>query len=164
MAFLEDIYSNDIYIDEENILKIQRIYEYKNNLEYIGWGLALIFTTLVVLLTFSFLTYNVSDSQKTVGILRALGVNKRVIVKIFVLEALYMTCSAFLVQFIGSFGVVKYINLFLCNNLQVNLKIFGREIKIIGFIFMFTIFVGVISVVSPVLSMFKKEIIKLIKG
>lgn len=161
---LNEIYNMGIYVEEPVVRQIQGIYEQRDELIVYGILLAVIFVLLTLLLNVSFMSYSVSDNQRKVGILRALGINKKTVSKIFAYESVIVSVVAYILSIIGSTFTFAAINNYYANVEKIDARLFYQSIPIIQVVFVFSILLGILSVILPVISMSKQKPVKLIKG
>lgn len=157
-------YSNKVYVEEPIARSIQYIYEERDNMFVYGVLLVIIFVLLVLLLTLSFMSYNVSDNHKKIGILRALGIDKVTVSKMFVYESIVISLLSFVISSILNIVAFKGINSYLNEEYDFVVKFFYQNGIIIASVFGFAIIVGVLAVILPIISMSGQKPIKLIRG
>lgn len=161
---LNEIYNMGIYVEEPVARQMQGIYAQRDELIIYGTLLAIIFLLLTFLLNISFMSYSVSDNQKKVGILRALGISKDTVSKMFAYESVIVSVAAYILSIIGSTITFSIINDYFAEIERMDALLFYQSMPVMLVIFVFSVILGMLSVILPVISMSRYKPVKLIRG
>ncbi|MCR3905713.1 MAG: ATP-binding cassette domain-containing protein [Tenericutes bacterium] len=127
---------------------------------YIG----LLFAVFSSLLLYGYISIVIGNREKDIGILRALGARKLDVMKIFVLESLFIGFSAFIFASIFGLLINFWINHLLINQYNLILTILDFGMKQIILIFIISMVVSMISSVFPLYRLSLRKPIDVIKG
>ena len=126
-----------------------------------GWisGFLVILVIITLLQMISLFSCSISDSRKTIGILRTIGAGRRDIVRIFTAEELLVT-GASLVLGIGlSIGTGVLLNNFICNEFLGSLSIEFYRVRPVNVLAVFALglLLGDLSTGLPIRKCLKKN-------
>lgn len=125
--------------------------------------IGIVLTFFATLLLFNFISVSISNKNKEIGILRALGARGIDVFKIFIIESLLIVGICFLISVLGGHVICNIINNNLANMLnKVSLLVFG--IPSIILILGLSIIVALISTFTPILLISIKKPVESIKS
>ncbi len=152
-----ELYQNDKYRQDDSRIKFSGIF--MDNLEAVNdtvkemsrmfllIGIAL--AVFAALLLSNFISVSISQKQKDIGILRAMGAKGTEVFKIFFVETLIIVLACILVSTIASIIICNVINGVMSKNIGAELFIFGiGSFALLALISMFTAFLATYFPVS----------------
>ena len=157
------LYENGYYIDEPNISIINQVYLIKDTLVPALQILIAIFFLLAILLDVIFVSYNIRDNRKKIGIFKALGINDGAIIRMYVYESLFLTGGAIVIVSIISPIVFWGINFFINGEQELQIEYFIQSFAMGLGVKMFALIIAVIVAVLPIVTMTKEKAINLIR-
>lgn len=161
---IEYLHDNDYQVVDKSLNDVYLISEMKSEAIVYILLLLIIMITITLLLFVSFISYNVKDNSRLIGILRSMGVTWKDVKRLLMVEPLIIIIISIVIAITASLGLVHYINLsYLSKAMFRQLEIIIVEwhsyaISAVG-VFCF----GIFSAWLPIVLMDKKEIIDLIK-
>jgi len=108
--FVNQCEKNDIVIDNPivyNIISFAALLKEAKILLYVVITLLLLVLFLVIV---SYVSYSISDSSRSIGIMRTLGITNRDILKIYSQEALMLSALSIIVTFLETNIFLRFIN------------------------------------------------------
>ncbi|MBQ2981666.1 MAG: ABC transporter ATP-binding protein/permease [Lachnospiraceae bacterium] len=116
----------DITIDEGVVEVIDGFFESKNNMSYLFVAIMIVFAVIVFMLNISNIVDNIDLHKRNIGIMKALGVNKKELHKIFYIQSTITTFVLILIGLITMF-IINYIS-----NIVLNIKLETNNICYFG--------------------------------
>ncbi len=149
----EDIYNDGIRHLSEATEIFSKVFLYAS-------FLAFVLTFLIYQLN---MTNRISLSIKDVGIYSALGVNKKDISKIFVIEALMMSMTSFMVSMIVSAIAILGLNTMMTKDMYVDLHIYSFNALSVVVVLLVSLILPIISSVFPLRKLLQLKPVDIIK-
>ncbi len=127
---------------------------------YISSG---IFGVFAGLMLFNFISASISSKRKEIGILRAVGARSADVFKIFIIEALALTLTCFLISCLLSYFACAYLNVFMLGN-AVRISILNYGIANIILTLLIVVIVSIVATIIPVLKASEKSPVESIRA
>lgn len=150
----DTVYTSEIYF-------IQKILDQLQTLFYIIGGLFLIFGSVLV---FTFILFTISDKQKEIGILRALGASNSDISKIFITEGVIIAFVASIVANILIVIMMQIMNNTFTKAMELDVVIIYNNLLTNLLIVLIAIIMVTIATFVPIRQITQMKPIKAIKG
>lgn len=147
-------YSSEIY-------QLKSITDKFDTVFYIVGGVFTFFTSLMI---FTFITNNILEKRKDIGILRALGARSIDVIKIFIVETFFIALISITISTFSSIMIINYLNKVSENNLNMNIVLIYVDIWSILFSILLTIFIIFLATFIPFRKLRKIPPIKVIKA
>ena len=135
-----------------------------DSIEKISIYIAIVFLAFAIILFILFITNNISNNKKKVGILRALGTKIIDIVKIFMLESAFITCVTFILSNVLSILSIIVLNSFIANEVNFSIMALSYNLNTLGIVFILEILIMIVSLIFPIIYLSKLKPIKLINN
>ena len=117
---------NNITIDESVVQKIDGFFEAKDNMWYLISAIMIVFLTIMLMLNVSGIFDNVYLHKKNIGILKALGVKKKSIHRIFYIQVI-ITAMSIVIIGVASLMIINNIV-----NVVINAKVETSGVCYVG--------------------------------
>ncbi len=164
MTLFKELENTNIHAKEYNADKIYRVYNELDFFKYILMAGSFISIMLFILINISFISSNVLDNSKKIGILRSLGVNKKNIFELYCNETIMIILISFILSCIGAERIIDVINNKLNNYSDIYINFFYYNFKASIIVFVGGMFFSIYKTVSPLQLLYKREIISSIKN
>lgn len=162
---VKNIHKNGLRISDDNLKNVYMLVDIKPVLLKYIVLILLMMLILTIFLMISLIGYSIKDNSKTIGILYAIGINKKNIKNIFMIGPIKAIITAFSIAILLMIMVVKYINAEYCNSLiGRTYEILPISIHSVLIVLIVTMIIGVVTVVFPLKEMEKRTIIENIKN
>lgn len=116
-----------------------------------------IFGVFAILMLFNFISVTINSKRKEIGILRAIGARKVDVFKIFIVEALLITLSCFVVSAGLSAVACNIINKAIMSMAEVSLSALNYGLFSVGVLFVTSVLVALLATAFPVRKEAKKS-------
>ncbi len=124
----------------------------------------LVFTIFSYLLISNFVTNSIKTRRKSIGILRALGINQKDVFKIFMIEFIILSLISTILSTILSYFIFILLRNTTFNTSYDILNPFYLNYKLVIFIYLYTILVITISSIIPLSKFLKRSPIDVIRN
>ena len=121
----------------------------------------LIFATILFTL---FITNNISNNKRKVGILRALGTKINDVIKIFVLESVFITVATFILSNTLTILLINVLNNFIAKEINFSIVTITYNFNTLGIVFAVEMLIMLISLIFPIIYLSKLKPIELINN
>lgn len=164
-SIVDALHEDGLRISDNSLKNVYMLVDMKPVLiKYIVFIL-LIMIILTIFLMISLIGYSIKDNSKVIGILQAIGINKKDIKKIFMIEPIKIVILAFCMAIPLLVMVISHINTEYCNSLTGRAyEILPLSIPSVLIVLIVTIVIGTIIVMLPLKEMEKKTIMETIKN
>ena len=161
---VRSLHEKGLKISDDSLKNVYMLVDMKPVLiKYIVF-IFIIMVILTIFLMISLIGYSIKDNSKVIGILYAIGINKKDIKKIFMIEPIKVMIISFSTAIVLLIMVIEYINIEYCKSLiGKTYEILPISIPSILIVLIVTMLIGIIMVIFPLKEMEKKTIIETIR-
>ncbi len=115
-----------------------------------------VFAVFASLMLFNFISVSISSKTREIGILRAIGARGIDVFKIFILEALMITGTCFILSTIASFVVCSLANKSLIGSM-IGMSVLNFGVLSVLMLLAMSVFISFVATLSPVIKASKKS-------
>lgn len=161
---IKEITEKEYYIDTTIGSYIYDFKDYSDELRDFFFAILFAFVIIIVFILISFLTYNVKDHSKQIGIFRAMGVEAKDISKIFLYESAILCVVSIFIAILGTITLVSLVDEKITKLISnQSFEMFNLDyIKIVTYGSLIIV-LGILLTVIPIYKMIKSKSINLIK-
>ncbi len=123
--------------------------------------IGLVFSLFASLLLFTFISNNINIKQKEIGLLRALGTKKFDIMKIYLIESLFILLIVNILSYIASVFIIRWVNKMSSLDWHFVVQFFYVNIESVFFTILLSLIIIVISTFLPLAKISKSTAINL---
>lgn len=164
-SIVQNLHGDGLRISDNSLKNVYMLVDMKPVLvKYIVFIL-LVMIMLTIFLMISLIGYSIKDNSKVIGILQAIGINKKDIKKIFMIEPIKIVIVAFCIAIPLLVMTINNINTEYCNSLTGRAyEILPLSIPSVLIVLIVTTAIGAVMVLLPLKELEKKTIIETIKS
>lgn len=160
---INEIYAKGIYIDEPGAIDISNVYNMKQELLVVLIVLIIIFCVLILWLSRVFVYHEVKSENRKAGILRALGVNRKNMIKVFSYEMIISCVAAFCVSIGLTICGMNWVNEMLSKEKETLITYFFQSEWIVVSVLLCFVGVCILNVMEAIGQFYDRTIIALLK-
>ncbi len=162
---LKALHEDNYKIETEASRYIYGFMEVTDELETVIISVIIVCVIMALFMMISYIVYNIKDHSKKIGVLRAIGVGNRDIIKMFLFETSFICILSAALSVIGTLVVVDVVNSKISEMISVdNLEMLMCDYKLILLIIVVVIVTGIAMTIQPLVRMTKKKSIILINN
>lgn len=160
---INSIYEKGICIDEPGAIDISNVYSMKQGLLSVIIVLIIIIAVLILWLCRVFVYHEVIREKRKIGILRALGVNKKTLVKIFSYEVCINSMVSLLLSVGFSMCGMEWFNEILNRDKEIQIVYFFQSEWMIMMVMVCFVGLSILNVIEAIVETYDKPIVSLLK-
>lgn len=161
LSLLEFLHDNGYRISSYVEYDIDIMEHNANVLKTLGLGIALAFGLFSILMMYNFISSSIKSNMKQIGVLRALGMSNMGIAYIFIIESLIVCLLSFVIALCSIYPLTIALSFLSIPNIAV-INAFVIDFAVIGYMFAFSILLGVVSNSIPIIIKSRKTPLRLI--